>query len=315
MKLATGARSFESFEGTGFRFFDYPFYFALKPGSVTSFILDDDWKDIIKADAENAKRLGMTYIQAHLPICNSLADENSNDNYYNYNSYDKFVSGTIRTLEACSILGIENAVWHHGFKFGIEKDEFSEKNKEFLMKILPAAEEFGVNVLVENFYFHRKINGVWTEVRDLYMIRTAEEMLGFIEYVDHPMLHAMWDTGHCNLAGLSNRNEILRLGDELRGLHVNVNSGYYDDHLPPLFSQNARISIDDIMSALLEIKYPGYFTFETSPASIEQCFPPEKDLLANASLATAARGLETKRNSLLYDTGKYILTAYGCFEE
>jgi hypothetical protein len=73
------------------------------------------------------------------------------------------------------------------------------------------------------------------------------------------------------------------------------------------------MSMDAVMNGLLDIGYNGYFTFEvggifTPPT---QKRPFEKD----TRLQKAPLALKRAAEKYLYDLGKCVLEAYGCFEE
>jgi sugar phosphate isomerase/epimerase len=306
MKLATYARIFEFgsstaeqvrlHEFTRFRYLDLSFFRAMSPGQPGSFLLEDDWKNEINEAAESAKKLGISFIQIHTPFGNPL----ENDDEY----ISAYISCITRSLEACSMLGSKNAVIHAGSKPSAEKEEIFDKNKTFLKKLFPVIEYYNVNLLIENV-MSCKIDPV------SFRLTRGADLKEFIDYLDHPLIHALWDTGHAHVQGLAQHDEIMAIGEHLLGLHIASNNSHADDHLPPLISE---IDMDSIMPALIAINYPGYFTFEVTPISFARAMSKHAKLLYGDPLYTQVCKLCVKGTALMYDIGKCILTAYGCYE-
>ena len=144
----------------------------------------------------------------------------------------------------------------------------------------------------------------------LYWIDNATDLLGMIEYIDHPLCHAVWDVGHANMQDMSQDEALRILGGHIRGLHVHDNMGDADTHLAPFLG---TASMDAVMSGLKDIGYDGYFTFEIggffTPADKKRSFA------RNTSLAAAPSELRDAFERYLYEMGKCILEKYGCFEE
>jgi hypothetical protein len=86
--------------------------------------------------------------------------------------------------------------------------------------------------------------------------------------------------------------------------------GDKDTHLLPFLGS---MSLDCVMQGLADIGYNGYFTFEVggifSPASVRRPFG------GKAKLASAPLALRDAAERYLYEMGKVVLEAYGCFEE
>ena len=132
-------------------------------------------------------------------------------------------------------------------------------------------------------------------------------------YIDHPLIHACWDTGHANCEG-NQYDEIREVGDELYAIHYNDNHGKSDEHLIPYLG---TLNHDEVINALIDSGYKGYFTLECCSSLIlknywlgsRRKFPQDERLVDPPLFAQ--RQLE----KLMYDTAKYMLTSYGIFEE
>ena len=108
------------------------------------------------------------------------------------------------------------------------------------------------------------------------------------------------------------------IGDKLKGLHISDNFGDCHHHTWPFAG---TINFDSIMQALLDVHYDGYFNFEASYTLLHQCNNPhhrepwEHNGKTITKLLNPSLDLKQKAVDLLYDIGKYLLEAYGCFED
>ena len=304
MKIATSTCDFESFcnndsdrirelHRAGFRYIDLSMY-SFTPDSP---YMSDDWNGEVKKIKDLAAGLEMTFVQAHSqggdPLCNDECKVNF------------LVDATVRSIEICRELGIKNTVVHSGTKRGIGKEEFFELNREFYKKLVPAMEENGVNVLIEN--------STTANMGDMYFLNTGKDMREFIEYFDHPMLHACWDTGHGNCEG-EQYDEILTLGDELYAIHYNDNRGKMDEHMLPFLG---TLNHDEIMHALIDTGYKGYFTLEGgSSLVLKKGFPKSRRKFErDERLIEPQLFMQRKLEELMHETAEYILDSYGFLEK
>lgn len=304
MKLATTLGDFRGYCDTyeervkhvceaGFLYLDLDLYTADKNDAL---LVSDNWKENAKSLKSYAESLGATFIQAHSPGGNPLEKGEK---------FDYLLKTTIRSIEVCGKMGIKNTVVHAGMLKEISKEEYFERNREFFRKLIPTMEKCGVNVLCEN---STKAN-----MGGMYFTNSGSDMLEFVKYVDHPLFHACWDTGHANCEG-NQYDEIMTLGDELYALHVHDNSGHRDEHLIPYCG---TINMDDVMHALIDSGYSGYFTFEAS-----SCLRHSRYWLGNrrvfekdTRLLEPQLFMQKQLEKLMFDTGKYILEKYNLYEE
>ena len=277
----------------GFRYIDLSMY-SFTPDSL---YMSDGWRDEIKKIKNLADELGMTFVQAHSqggdPLC---ADESK---------VKVLLDATVRSIEICCELGIKNTVVHSGTKRGIGKEEFFELNREFYKGLVPAMEENGVNVLIEN--------STAANMRDMYFINTGKDMREFIEYFDHPMLHACWDTGHGNCEG-EQYDQIVALGEELYAIHYNDNRGKMDEHMIPFLG---TLNHDEIMHALIDVGYKGYFTLECESSLVKKKSWPQsrRKYELDERLINPQLFMQRKLEELMYESAEYILSSYGCLEK
>ena len=275
----------------GFKYIDLNMY-SFTPECV---YMNDGWQDeVLKLKAE-AKNLGMDFVQAHSQGGNPLSDDEG--------QVDFLVNATIRSIEICAMLGIPNTVVHSGFDLEISKEEWFVKNKEFYQKLLPTAEKFGVNILCEN--------STDANMKGRYFINTGADMLEFIEYVNHPLFHGCWDTGHANCEG-EQYNDILQLGEHLYAIHYNDNRGVKDNHVAPFLGV---LNHDEVLSALVDVGYKGVFTLECDNSLIKYNGWPEKrrhcENEGKKLLTQPQLFMQRHIEKMMYETAEWLLDSYG----
>ena len=276
----------------GFKYIDISFYSINK--DTSPFVLDN-FKDYVEELKNLAKELGIKYVQAHLPSFNPMDSER----------FDDYVKLTVRAIEVCGMLGIENAVIHTGWMDGVTKEEYFKINREALKPLFPAMEKNNVNVLIEN---STKAN-----MGEKYFFLTGADMKEFIEYVNHPLIHACWDLGHANIEG-HQYEDIIALGDDLRAIHVHDNNGKGDQHMA-LFT--GTLNLDEVMTALIEIGYKGYFTFEAeATVSFGNTWQLKRHTFEkDTRLFNPTTPMYDAAEKFLFEIGKACLEAYGIYEE
>ncbi len=299
MKLATTTSDFNSYTGSqteslrlireaGFRYADYSFG---HDHATRSGVYAEDHEAYFEQVKQASADLGIKLVQAHSPMGTPLNDPDK-----------RFLADTIRCVDACGAWEIPNLVVHSGYAFGLDRQATYAANKEFFMPILERAEKHGVNILVENFN-RMCVEGLW-------WIDNATDLLGMIEYVHHPLFHAVWDAGHANLQEMPQNEELRLLGSHVRALHIQDNCGDTDSHLLPFLG---TMNLDAVMHGLNEIGYNGYFTFEIG--GIFKSSRDRRPFPADTRLAQAPLSLKFAAEKYLYELGRCVLEAYGCFEE
>ena len=300
MKLATTTSDFrrfcDSYEDcirhvceAGFRYLDLSQYL---PRPNDPLLIRSDWQDTAKRLQEVAQSYGATFVQSHAPGGSPLAED------------EELFRTTVRSIEVCGALGIPNIVVHGGTLPNLTKAEFFEKNRVFFRRLIPVMEKTGVNVLCEN---STKAN-----MGTAYFTNSGADMKEFVQYLDHPLFHACWDTGHANVEG-SQYDEILTLGKDLYALHINDNRGFQDEHLLPFLG---TMNLDEILHALIDINYTGYFTFEAgSSLRTKQYWLGDRREFPKATrLVEAPLFLHNHLEKAMFVLGVYILQQYHCFE-
>ena len=272
----------------GFHYADYNFCIDYRSRAGVYSPEYPSYMDRIKSVTDEC---GITLVQAHAPMGDPLSDPDGS-----------FFADTARCVEACGEWGIPNLVVHSGYLPGLSREETLSRNRDFFVPLLAISEQYGVNILVENF--NRMC------IPETYWIDDAPDLLAMIELVDHPLFHAVWDVGHANMQQRPQDEAIRMLGGHLRALHVQDNMGDRDAHLAPFLG---TLNLDAVMHGLSEINYNGYFTFE-----VGRFFLPRdcrRTYGGDTRLASAPLALRDAFEEYLYKMGKCILESYGCYED
>ncbi len=277
--------------------------FACIDFNITMDYLGEDYASRAAFVRKCLAEKGMAAPQAHAPVINPF-DADCGD----------YMAVYSRTLRFCALAGIPQVVIHAGAVKGNTREEYFAKNAGFYRSLAPVAEETGTVILVEN---------IGHPGDDNYLLVGADiaEMLGRI---DHPLFAACWDTGHGNLNKQDLYSTVVTLGKRLRALHVHDNCAYFepsyrhhriDMHTTPFATQYASVNYDALLQGLCDIGYEGTFNFEvlTMTRSIRPAFTYGGEIVRK--LEQPPISLWLKANTLLYETGKYMLEAYGLFEE
>ena len=299
MKLCTTTGDFSAFfkddlsklrevAAAGFRCVDLSMY-----NDEAAAYMRDDWREDIRCLKAEADKLGVVFAQAHSPAFETLETLSPRED-----PVEK-TRQTIRSIEICGELGIPMTVVHAGVKRNTPQEETFRLNKEFYNKLLPTMEKTGVMVLVENV-------GIADNNGRFYM-NSAQRLVEFVEYFDHPLMGICWDIGHANVFG-AQHDEIVKLGKHLKAIHYNDNDRVKDLHTAPFLS---TLDNGDAVRGLVDADFRGPFTFESSGTIQHK--------LSNfrRQTGTAADGLPLARayEKVLYETGKFLLSSYGVLEE
>lgn len=258
-------------------------------------IISDDWESFVYDLGDYAEKLGVKFVQSHTSDIGLLTRTYG---------YDKAVEITKRTINVCGMLGIPNTVVHS--VVGDDKADFYAKNLPFYQSLYDTMEKNNVEVLIEN--------NARSNIGDKYFVFSGADVVELIESLSHPLIHACWDTGHANIHG-NQYDHIVTLGPHLHAIHLNDNRGHVDEHMIPYLG---TFNLDEIINALIDIDYKGYFTFEADNSVMpgDAAWPHQKiKFEKDTRLKEAPMFMRDELEKLLYKIGKYALEAYGIFEE
>lgn len=280
------------YKGTGFKYLDYSFY-KVHQSSDSPYMQKDDraWKAEIETVIAAAEECGFKFVQAHAPGYNPARDSGS---------YDECIRAMQRSVEACAMLGIPTTVMHTSFspdcRYPDDWKKYFEYNKKFVGDLLSTAEKYGINVCIENTSSGNM--GV------CYFPRRGTEMNAFIDFMDHPLLGACWDTGHAVMDQIFDQyDELKELGSNLKAVHIHDNGIKSDQHLAPYCGS---LQMDSIVKGLIDIDYKGTFTFESDSFL--------GHINGNGPLRQLPLEIKQDALALLYKIGKFALESYGIYE-
>ena len=311
MKLATSTGDYKRYcesiaEAIGcFRSSKFKYINLEQTGILPAFFseCEDDWKQLADSWGEAAAQAGITYAVSHAP-CLNVFDEPGEE------QYRAKVRAIRRSIEICHRLGIDRIVVHACPNDDFTEEEFYTKNKAFYREFFDLTEAYNITVMTENWDDHAT------------HFSTGKQLRTFVDYVNHPLLAVCWDTAHGNIdpvaRELGQYQNILDIGEKLKGLHISDNFGDTHHHSWPFAG---TINFDSVMQGLLDVNYDGFFTFEASYTLRHNrelpIFRKEWEYRGQPVTKLLAPSLELKKQAveLLYETGKYILQAYDCFEE
>ncbi len=283
----------------GFKCFDVPFFSCFKKGSI---YFSDDYMKVVEEYREAIKKYNMRPVQAHEPEGNSIGDDNG----------EYYMKKTPRSIEMAAKIGCPSITIHpgHANVYAMTREEFVTSNIKAIKKLLPYAEEYGIELLLENIEILD-----FAPIHGIYMAN-AQDLIDVVDEIRHPLLNVNWDVGHANINGLNEYDEIKKLGSRVHGIHVHDNLGFKnfesygknlngDMHTHPFFG---NINYDDVIRALIEVGYKGTLNFEVGTPSVGSYTQ------SNPKLLELARDIKDKSNIMLYAIGKLLLEKYNIFE-
>jgi len=277
----TPAEAVSFFEGSGFSYLDYSFSDALRGNDP---LMRENWVELFQEARKLADEKGFRFVQAHAPSYNPLNPRSDPK---------RGREAMLRAIKACRILGIRNMVTHMGFSesypYPYGEQENFEENCKYFRSLIPALEENGVVLCMENSC---EIN-----MKGRYFCMTAEELKRFLQKLDHPAFAAAWDIGHAHLQGRNTAEEMATLGKVLQAIHVHDNNGTSDQHLPPY---TGTVDFTELRDGIRASGFSGYFTLEADRFAEHQ-----KDLPLNLKKASLI---------YLYESAKAMLQSWGLWE-
>lgn len=279
-------------------------------GTLPGFFTESDEGYLRFADecGEAAAKAGVSFVVSHAPCLHFAHPKVLTDR--EDAEYLCDVRAIRRSIEICHILDIPRIVVHACVHDDFDEETFYRYNKAFYHDLLPTAEKHGITLMTEN----------WDN--DESHFATGKQLRDFLDVMNHPLLAACWDTAHGNIAKgarkIGQYENILALGDRLKGMHISDNFGDTHHHSWPFAG---IINFDQIMQGLIDTRYDGYFTFEASYTLLHHKNIPyhREPWVRNGEAVTKLLDptieLKQKAVDLLYDIGKHVLTTYDCFEE
>ncbi|MBQ6989918.1 MAG: sugar phosphate isomerase/epimerase, partial [Clostridia bacterium] len=247
MKLVTSTGDFsfyvdsitekvKAFKGSKFKYINLE-----QTGTIPAFFEEGEgWRKLAEEWAEAAEYAGVKYVVSHAPClhnpCMGLFN-NPDDGEYHRN-----LRAIRRSIEICHLLGIPRIVVHACCSTEFTKEQLLWYNQKFYTDLLDLAEKYNIWLMTEN----------WDGSQ--YKFSTGAELREFLDLMDHPLLGACWDTAHGNIDPVARKigqyENILAIGDKLKGMHISDNFGDTHHHSWP-FAGN--INFDSVLQGLLDV--------------------------------------------------------------
>jgi len=239
---------------------------------------DDRAVDALLAPWQSAvQSSGMAWVQGHGPMFNMFGESPEDQ---------KAKALSIPAIRAAAKLGVPWMVFHPDVFAGSfdkgHRRKILEKNAEFFRSLLPTCEKGNVGIAIENLFDSAGRHGSRGAPR--FYGAVPDELCELIDYLNHPLIGACWDTGHAKLMNHDQASAIGTIGHRLKVLHVQENDGKNDDHMLPFANARGGIDWDGVVQGLRAASYRGPFTYETHNALLAV-----PDALLDMMLEGAAR--------------------------
>lgn len=169
--------------------------------------------------------------------------------------WDLKFEAMVKSIKGTAILGSEYVIVHPVMPFMWSESPHHEKdvreNIEYMKKLVPYAEKYGVKIALENM------------PNPYVPCGRVEELVECIDEVNSPHLAACLDTGHSTALGYDAGDAVRMLGKRLHCLHVHDNDGKRDLHWFPYYGVTDWAHFTE---ALKEIGFGGVMSIETTVA-------------------------------------------------
>lgn len=106
----------------------------------------------------------------------------------------------------------------------------------------------------------------------------------------------------------------MTLGKDLFAIYYNDNHGKRDEHLIPYFG---TLNHDEVINALMDAEFKGYFTLECSSSLIPKHYwlGGRRPFDGDTRLADTRLFMQQQLEAFMYNIAKYMLMSYDIFEE
>lgn len=239
-----GDKYYEAMKNNGYDFGDL----GLSESCHPIYTCDEaEIEAVIEREYDLARNAGIEFSQVHGPWRSPPKDSKAEDRA-------EWLEKMQRCVRATKHIDGKNVVIHPLMPFGRMEDpdpEYTFKvNKEFFKKLLATAEEYGVNICIENLPFQA------------FSLSTPHKVLELVKSLDSPNAKVCLDTGHSLIMGVSPGDAVRELGGYLQVLHIHDNDGINDQHFHPFAG---FVDWADFAAAIKEIGFAGVFSMETAP--------------------------------------------------
>jgi len=199
-----------------------------------------------------SQSIGIGFEVCHLPFSTKIST--------NPELLPAFNALMYRSIDVAALLGVKYAVLHpNAVTEPLSEFNRTKKYDEVMAHLAPFNEyaiKKGVNLAVENMRVVHEKYPTHRYCGDPDELCDIADALG---------IGVCWDFGHANICGHRQSEALRYVGKRLKTVHVNDNTAYDDDHIPPF---SGSIDWKDAMEGLSEIGYNGLFNYEIATARI-----------------------------------------------
>lgn len=229
----------------GFDGVDFTFYDPAPDQDILS-LPDEERRALALKLKAYADELGLTFPQAHAPYYTQPGEGPESKNYQD----------VVKSMEFAALLGCPQIVVHTlkfpNAPYGFDIDE---PNRAFMLSLLPYAEQYGIDIGVENLYRADRKRGCYEGQHG-----TPEGMNAFVDSLNSPRFKVCCDLGHAAIAGVEPQDFIRGMDKKrLTMLHVHDTDYRSDSHVLPYMGKQDWTAI---AKTLAEIGFEGYFNLE-----------------------------------------------------
>ena len=150
------------------------------------------------------------------------------------------IEQTMKLISQAKLLGIQKLILPLFEKSELREDNF-QKYKAILKEIASAAQESNILVCLETI-----LNG--------------KSLLNLLEYLDHPNIKCVFDTGNRIAFGHDIYSDILLLGEQIHHVHIKDKNDQNDNVL----LGTGNVNFYKVFESLSRIGFGGPYTFETT---------------------------------------------------
>ena len=240
----------------GFDALDYSYDLYAYPGSCYA---TDTYLEYARALKKALDENHIKINQLHAPLFHHRVDQPMSISQAEEEAFLKKM--TLRSFEVAHILGSSYIVMHpRKFKHYKTLDEqlsLRKYNINMYKEYIPLIQKYGIKIAIENMF----VFDAHTHTPVDTALRTAQEMVSYIEELGEQYFVACLDTGHANINGFDPSMMAKVLGKHLKVLHVHDNYAYMDQHL---ICGLGTIDWPLFINTLREISFDGVFSLETN---------------------------------------------------
>ena len=219
--------------------------------------------DILSRAGFEAVDIYIPQVWENCEYTRQLAKERGLEIFQTHAAFPIEVSDAIRSIYACADLECSNLVFHPilhpDFDNGNNADTAKAENFEFFSALVPALQDTGVTVCIENMF-----RGENYKPKIYNACSGANELANLIDSLNqaHGMhFAACLDTGHATVVGQNPAAMLRKLGHRTRVIHIHDNDGILDQHWLPGIGV---IDWDNVLKAIGETGFTGSFNTEVS---------------------------------------------------